>query len=137
MSVTFENKDPCALKGSTVEFRCSFEYQSGETVRKTVWYKGGLKNGTWTRVKLSDIPSYHNRSEYLGDQQHDCSLAIHDLQDDDSGYYYFRFDTETVGWHSKQSVSLSVTGKSISHQLLSAIKQTKKKNKSAFLNMNL
>lgn len=122
-SVTFENPDPCAIKGSSVEFRCSYKYQSGESVHKTVWYKGTLKNQTWIRVKLSDLPSYHNRFKYLGDQQHDCSLAIHDLQDDDSGYYYFRFDTESFGWHSKQSVFLSVSGKMISHQVSSAVKK--------------
>lgn len=121
--MTFENPDPCALKGSSVEFRCSYEYQSGESVRKTVWYKGKSENKTWIRVKLSDLPSYHNRYEYLGDQQHDCSLAIHDLQDDDSGHYYFRFDTERFGQHSKESVYLSVTGKMISHQVSSAIKK--------------
>lgn len=120
--MTFGNPDPCALKGSSVEFRCSYTYQSGETVTKTVWYKGEIKNQTWMRVKLSDLPSYHNRYEYLGDQQHDCNLAIHDLQDDDSGYYFFRFDTEKMGWHSRQSVYLSVTGKIISHQVSPAFK---------------
>ncbi|XP_070768006.1 B-cell receptor CD22-like [Enoplosus armatus] len=108
-SVTFENPDPCALKGSSVEFRCSYHYKDGETVTKTAWYKGELRNGIWLRVELSDLPSYENRSEYLGDQQHDCSLAIHDVQDSDSGYYFFRFDTKTYGWRSRNSVYLSVT----------------------------
>ncbi|XP_022609350.1 B-cell receptor CD22-like isoform X1 [Seriola dumerili] len=107
--VTFENQDPCALKGSSVEFRCSYSYKDGETVRKTAWYKGKLIDGIWKRVLLSRLPSYENRTEYLGDQQHDCSLAIHDLQDNDTGYYYFRFDMDTYGWRSKKSVYLSVT----------------------------
>lgn len=110
-SVTYENPNPCALKGSSVEFRCSYNYTVGETVRSTSWNKGQLKDGKWTRVKLADLPSYENRSEYLGDQRHDCSLAIHDLQDNDTGYYYFWFDTQMYGRHSKQSVHLSVTGK--------------------------
>lgn len=112
-SVTFENPNPCALKGSSVEFRCSYNYNDRETVRMTRWYKGESRSGSWTRVVLSDLPSYQNRSEYVGDQQHDCSLAIHDLQDQDTGYYYFRFDTDTFGWRSKTSVYLSVTGKMI------------------------
>ncbi|XP_071325031.1 B-cell receptor CD22-like [Trachinotus anak] len=108
-SVTFENPDPCAVKGSSVEFRCSYDYGDDEAVTKTAWYKGQSINGTWKRVKLSHLPSYENRSEYLGDQKHDCSLAIHDLQVNDTGYYYFRFDTEKYGLHSKKSVHLSVT----------------------------
>uniref|UniRef100_A0A3B4XLK6 Immunoglobulin V-set domain-containing protein n=1 Tax=Seriola lalandi dorsalis TaxID=1841481 RepID=A0A3B4XLK6_SERLL len=107
--VTFENQDPCAVKGSSVEFRCSYSYKDGETVRKTAWYKGKLIDGIWKRVLLSHLPSYENRTEYLGDQQHDCSLAIHDLQDNDTGYYYFRFDTDTYGWRSKNSLTLQQT----------------------------
>lgn len=92
-------------------FRCSYNYTTGESVHKTVWYKGKLKDNGWTRVELSSLPSYQNRSQYLGDMKHNCSLAMHDLQDGDTGYYYFRFDTGTYGWHSKDSIHLSVTGK--------------------------
>ncbi|KAM6995356.1 B-cell receptor CD22 [Tautogolabrus adspersus] len=109
LSVTFANPNPCAVERSSVEFRCSYNYEDGQTVRKTEWYKGELKNGTWIRVKLSDLPSYRNRFEFIGDQQHDCSLALRDLQHNDTGYYYFRFDTEKYGWRSKNSVYLSVT----------------------------
>ncbi|XP_051262199.1 B-cell receptor CD22 [Dicentrarchus labrax] len=108
-SVTFENSDPCGLKGSSVEFRCSYNYPDGESVTNTTWHRGGLKDKQWKRFKLSELPSYQNRSEYIGDRQHDCSLVIHDLQDNDTGFYYFRFDTESYGWHSKKSVYLSVT----------------------------
>ncbi|XP_078109635.1 B-cell receptor CD22-like isoform X1 [Sander vitreus] len=108
-SVTFENPNPCASKGSSVHLRCSYNYTDGETVIKTAWYKGELIDGNWTRVKLSDLPSYQNRFKYLGDQQHDCSLAIDDLQDNDTGHYYFRFDTQTYGRRSKKSMYLSVT----------------------------
>ncbi|XP_034468285.1 B-cell receptor CD22-like isoform X5 [Hippoglossus hippoglossus] len=107
--VTFENPDPCALKGSSVEFKCSYRYNEGETVRKTLWYKGDFLGDIWTRIKLSDLPSYENRIEYLGDQKHNCSIAIHDVQENDTGHYYFRFDTEKFGYRSKKSVQLSVT----------------------------
>ncbi|XP_075937539.1 B-cell receptor CD22-like isoform X2 [Anarhichas minor] len=108
-SVTFEKTDPCALKGSSVELSCSYNYTDEETVKKTAWYKGELQNGSWRRVALSDLPSYQNRFEYLGDQQHDCGLAIHDLQVNDTGHYYFRFDTEAYGRRSMESVYLTVT----------------------------
>ncbi|XP_070822567.1 cell adhesion molecule CEACAM6-like [Chaetodon trifascialis] len=107
--VTFENLNPCALKGSSVEFRCSYNYSDKEIVSKTAWFKGELKDGLWKRVALSSLLSYQNRTEYVGDLQHDCSLAIHDLQDNDTGHYYFRFDTDAYGWRSKGSVYLTVT----------------------------
>ncbi|KAF3691634.1 B-cell receptor CD22 Sialic acid-binding Ig-like lectin 2 [Channa argus] len=109
-SVTFENPNICAIKGSSVDFRCTYNYTDGETVTKTAWYKGAFKDKIWTRVRLSDFPSYDNRTEYHGDLQHNCSLAIHELQVNDSGYYYFRFDTNKFGQRSKTSVYLSVTG---------------------------
>lgn len=109
-TVTFENPDPCTLKGSSVQFRCSYNYPYGETVLKTDWFKGEVKDGKWKRTELSSLPSYQNRVKYRGDKQHNCSLEIYDLQDNDTGYYYFRFDTYTYGWHSKGSVHLSLTG---------------------------
>uniref|UniRef100_UPI0037E8503A B-cell receptor CD22-like n=1 Tax=Semicossyphus pulcher TaxID=241346 RepID=UPI0037E8503A len=106
--VTFENPNNCAVKGSSMKFRCSYTYDSGSAIN-TAWYKGELKSNLWTHVKLSDLPSYENRSQYVGDLQRDCSLVLHDLQPNDTGNYYFRFDTETYGWHSRKSVYLSVT----------------------------
>ncbi|KAI3361366.1 hypothetical protein L3Q82_013537 [Scortum barcoo] len=108
-SVTFDDPNPCAVKGSSVEFRCSYDYPDGEIVRKTFWSKGQSESGQWTRVKLEDLPSHQNRSKYLGDLQHNCSLAIHDLQVNDTGHYYFWFDTQKYGRHSRENVYLSVT----------------------------
>ncbi|KAK2844242.1 hypothetical protein Q5P01_010901 [Channa striata] len=108
-SVTFENPNPCAIKGTSVVFRCTYNYTDGETATKTTWYKGAMKDGIWTRVRLSEFPSYDNRSEYLGDLQYNCSLALHELEANDTGYYYFRLDTDKYGWRSKKSVHLSVT----------------------------
>uniref|UniRef100_A0A672FN30 B-cell receptor CD22 n=1 Tax=Salarias fasciatus TaxID=181472 RepID=A0A672FN30_SALFA len=99
-SVTFENPNYCASTGSTVEFRCSYSYPAGHIITKTEWSKGGLERGRWSRVALSLLPSYQNRTEYRGDLQHSCNLAIHRLQESDSGHYHFRFDTNTHGWPS-------------------------------------
>lgn len=80
---------------------------------KTAWSKGEFINGAWARVEFSHLPAIDNRSQYLGDLQHDCSLSIRDLQENDTGYYYFRFDTDKLGWRSRKSVYLTVTGKAI------------------------
>ncbi|XP_078028066.1 B-cell receptor CD22-like [Epinephelus lanceolatus] len=108
-SVPFENPNTCALKGSSVKLGCSYTYPDSETVKSIAWFKGASKNGSWKRVALSELPSYQNRSEYIGDLQHNCSLAIHDLQINDTGHYYFKFDTELFGRRSKTSVHLTVT----------------------------
>lgn len=108
-SVTFEETDLCAPLGASVEIGCSYDYTAGETVQQTAWHKGRLQRGLWTRVALADLPSFQNRSEYLGDRRHDCGLAIHDLRVNDSGHYYFWFDTETFGRRSQGSVYLTVT----------------------------
>uniref|UniRef100_A0A3B5MEY2 Ig-like domain-containing protein n=1 Tax=Xiphophorus couchianus TaxID=32473 RepID=A0A3B5MEY2_9TELE len=110
-SVTFENPNICALRGSSVEFRCSYSYPDEESVRGTAWDRGMNQNGVWKRVRLSGLPSYNGRFEYQGDHAHNCSLVLRDLQENDTGYYYFWFDTDKFGRRSKTSVFLSVTGK--------------------------
>lgn len=109
--MAFDNPDVCAWTGSSVEFRCSYSYPDDESVSETAWYKGQLINGTWKRVKLSDLPSFHHRFKYVGDLQHNCSLELHDLQDDDAGHYYFWFDTNKFARQSRESLYLDVKGK--------------------------
>ncbi|XP_054897780.1 B-cell receptor CD22 [Poeciliopsis prolifica] len=109
-SVTFEDADVCALRGSSVEFRCSYRYPDKESVRETAWHRGMIQNGVLKRVRLSDLPSYDGRFEYRGDHAHNCSLVLRDLQENDTGHYFFWFDTDMFGRRSKTSVSLSVTG---------------------------
>uniref|UniRef100_A0A3P9PF61 Ig-like domain-containing protein n=1 Tax=Poecilia reticulata TaxID=8081 RepID=A0A3P9PF61_POERE len=108
--VTFENPDICALRGSSAEFRCSYNYPDEESVRQTAWDKGMIQNGVLERVRLSGLPSYYGRYEYQGDHAHNCSLVLRDLQENDTGYYFFWFDTDKFGRRSKKSVYLSVTG---------------------------
>lgn len=108
--MTFADPDLCAATGSSVVLRCSYDYPDGQTVHRVTWSKGVLTNGTWARVELSLLPALQNRSDYLGDLQHDCRLALSELEESDSGYYYFRFDTDTYGWRSRSSIFLTVTG---------------------------
>lgn len=108
--MTFADPDLCAVRGSSVVLRCLYDYPDGHTVRTVTWSKGVSTNGQWTRVELSFLPALENRSDYLGDLQHDCRLALSELEESDSGYYYFRFDTDRLGWRSRSSVYLTVTG---------------------------
>lgn len=108
--MTFADPDLCVGAGSSVVLQCSFDYPDGQTVHKATWSKGVQTDHEWTRVELSHLPAYQTRSEYLGDLQHDCRLALSVLAEYDSGYYYFRFDTDTLGWRSRKSIFLTVTG---------------------------
>lgn len=108
--MTLADPDLCVATGSSVVIQCSYDYPDGQTVRKATWSKGVHTDGQWTRVELSLLPTYQNQSEYIGDLQHDCRLALSELEESDSGYYYFRFDTDTYGWRSRKSIYLIVTG---------------------------
>lgn len=108
--MTFADPDLCVPTGSSVVLQCSYDYPDGQTVHRVTWSKGVQTNGQWARVELSLLPALQNRSDYLGDMQHDCGLALSELEESDSGYYFFRFDTDTYGWRSRSSVFLTVTG---------------------------
>lgn len=105
--VIFENPDPCALQGSLVEFGCSYDCSEHETVTDMAWYKGGKKR--WPLDPCSTRrPSFFPQPLCIT-WWHD-SLAIHDLQENDTGYYDFHFDTDADRRRSKTSLYLSVTG---------------------------
>lgn len=108
--MTFAEPDLCVPTGSSVALNCSYDYPDGQTVHRVRWSKGVLTNGQWSRVELSLLPALQNRSYFAGDLQHDCQLVLNELEKSDSGYYYFRFDTDTYGWRSRSSVFLTVTG---------------------------
>ncbi|XP_030013206.1 B-cell receptor CD22-like isoform X2 [Sphaeramia orbicularis] len=109
-SVSFEDPNPCGLRGSSVLLGCSFHYPEDECVEMVEWSKGGLHGGQWVRSVLSTLTSYQGRAQYVGDKKNNCSLVIHDLQDVDHGHFYFSFRTDRFGRRSKVSVFLSVSG---------------------------
>ncbi|XP_024860354.1 B-cell receptor CD22-like isoform X2 [Kryptolebias marmoratus] len=78
-NITFESPDLCALRGSSVQFRCLYSYPEQESVKETAWFKGELINDIWKRTRLSELPSFQDRFEYRGDLQHNCSLVLHSI----------------------------------------------------------
>ena len=91
---TYNSTEVCAVKGSTVEIRCSYTYPSpwkGSviTVEKTFWFtkkKGG------ERVDLTTVSEYAGRVEDLC-ENNICTLRIRNLTESDSAEYKFRFET--------------------------------------------
>ncbi|CDQ79683.1 unnamed protein product [Oncorhynchus mykiss] len=104
--VTFNDTDPCALKGSSVVFGCSYDYPSGQTVTNTFWKFKTQKEDT----NFFEAQQYRERVEYLGNEKHNCTLRMNNLISSDANSYLFRFKTVNNAWSSKTSVSLTLTG---------------------------
>ncbi|XP_033986402.1 uncharacterized protein LOC117482397 [Trematomus bernacchii] len=104
--VTYSSTEICAVKGSTVEIRCSFTYPSTwhgyvNTLEKTFWFikkKGG---------DLKTESEYSGRVEDLCGNSI-CTLRIRNLRESDSAEYWFRFTTNQAPY-SGPLVTLSVT----------------------------
>ncbi|XP_033985929.1 B-cell receptor CD22-like isoform X2 [Trematomus bernacchii] len=110
--VTYSSTEICAVKGSTVEIRCSFTYPSpwrGSviTVEKTCWFteqKGGEP------VDLTTVSEYAGRVEDLC-ENNTCTLRIRNLRESDSTEYWFRIIANQPDGQFGDStgVTLSVT----------------------------
>ncbi|XP_071386000.1 sialoadhesin-like [Centroberyx affinis] len=111
--VTYTSTEICALKGSTVDIRCTYRYPAylddlTVTVEKTLWF---TKQEGDEPVDLKTDLDYEGRVEYHGDQKN-CSLRIKDLRETDSAVYKFRFITNhpTGSYTASSGVTLTVTG---------------------------
>ncbi|XP_066511496.1 sialoadhesin-like [Hoplias malabaricus] len=109
-AVNYNPKSVCALTGSKVRMGCTYTYPSDLVIKKTMWTK------EWPTDKeppdLLDVQVYRNRTEYLGDKQHNCTLRLSNVTKMDQSKYYFRFITDQTGgkWTGENGVDLSVTG---------------------------
>ncbi|KAL7852235.1 hypothetical protein SRHO_G00180200 [Serrasalmus rhombeus] len=107
--VDYKDQSICALKWSTVTMRCTYTYPSGHVVQKAFWTK---QSGRGSETPdLTDDPKYRGRLQYLGDQQHNCTLRLSDVKKQDQRRYYFRFTTNQPGgqYQGADGVDLSVT----------------------------
>ncbi|XP_071395444.1 B-cell receptor CD22-like [Centroberyx affinis] len=110
--VTYTPTEICALKGSTVDIRCTYRYPAyldGLTVtaEKTLWF---TKQEGDEPVDLRTDSEYEGRVEYHGDQKN-CSLRITDLRETDSAVYKFKFITNhpTGKYTGSPGVTVTVT----------------------------
>uniref|UniRef100_A0A3Q0T1L0 B-cell receptor CD22 n=1 Tax=Amphilophus citrinellus TaxID=61819 RepID=A0A3Q0T1L0_AMPCI len=107
-SVTYTSTQICALKGSTVDMRCSYSYPSTvhnitPTVQDRFWF---VKNNE----KPVHLKSHSHRFEYRF-HENDCTLRITGLRERDSAEYKFRFKTNQDGgsFTGSPGVTLTVT----------------------------
>uniref|UniRef100_UPI003AAF314F sialoadhesin-like n=1 Tax=Centroberyx gerrardi TaxID=166262 RepID=UPI003AAF314F len=110
--VTYTSTEICALKGSTVDIRCTYRYPAyldnlTVTAEKALWF---TKQEGDEPVDLRTDSEYEGRVEYHGDQKN-CSLRITDLRETDSAVYKFRFITNhpTGRFTGSPGVTLTVT----------------------------
>uniref|UniRef100_UPI003AADD1A8 cell adhesion molecule CEACAM5-like n=1 Tax=Centroberyx gerrardi TaxID=166262 RepID=UPI003AADD1A8 len=110
--VTYTSTEICALKGSTVDIRCTYRYPYSlnrltTTVEKTLWFTK-LEGDKY--VDLRTDSEYEGRVEYHGDQKNSI-LRITDLRETDSAVYKFRFITNhpTGKYTGSPGVTLTVT----------------------------
>ncbi|XP_039469951.1 B-cell receptor CD22-like isoform X2 [Oreochromis aureus] len=116
--VTYTSTQICAVKGSTVEIKCSYTYPSwiyGQTyktyqttkVQMELWFTKGTNHNP---VDLKSDSDYTGRVEYRSNQK-DCTLRITELRESDSAVYKFRFITNQQGgsYTGSPGVTLTVT----------------------------
>ncbi|XP_070847622.1 B-cell receptor CD22-like [Chaetodon trifascialis] len=110
--VTYGPTKICALKGSTVEIRCTYTYPSSTNrpyteVQNKFWFT--KLNGA-EPVDLRTDSQYSGRVEYSYNNN-DCTLRITDLRESDSAEYKFRFTTNQRdgSYTGSSGVTLTVT----------------------------
>ncbi|KAL7852241.1 hypothetical protein SRHO_G00180260 [Serrasalmus rhombeus] len=107
--VDYKDKSICALRWSTVTMRCIYRYPSGRVVLRAFWTK---QSGRGSELPdLSDDPEYRGRVQYLGDEQHNCTLRLRNVRETDQRRYYFKFLTDRPGgkYQGRGGVYLLVT----------------------------
>ncbi|XP_034062175.1 B-cell receptor CD22-like [Gymnodraco acuticeps] len=110
--VTYSSTEICAVKGSTVEIRCTYKYPSTwrgrvNTVQKTFW---STKQKDGEPVDLFTASEYSGRVEGRC-ENNVCTLRIRNLRESDSAEYWFRFETNQPDgkYDGSTGVTLSVT----------------------------
>ncbi|XP_078130278.1 B-cell receptor CD22-like isoform X3 [Sander vitreus] len=110
--VTYTSTQICAVKGSTVNIRCSYRYSyrwknRATRVKRTLWF---IKMNNGEPVDLITDSEYSGRVQHSYNNK-DCSLIISDLRERDSAEYKFMFTTNQEGgrYTGSPGVTLSVT----------------------------
>ncbi|XP_075949520.1 uncharacterized protein LOC142951689 isoform X2 [Anarhichas minor] len=94
--VTYKRKETCGLKGSTVEFPCSYPNIS-QVILTSGWSK--KVRPTLEHKPLKQMPGYLFRMHYLERENNDCTMKLTDLKESDASRYYFVYKFRNVTGH--------------------------------------
>uniref|UniRef100_A0A8C9S3A5 Ig-like domain-containing protein n=1 Tax=Scleropages formosus TaxID=113540 RepID=A0A8C9S3A5_SCLFO len=117
-SVWYPEKTVCAVRGSTVVIKCTYDYpERNGQVNQTMWCLNDTDCIDTEYVchseNISIAPQFKDRAQCLGDKQKNCSLKVMNIRDTDAGEYRFRFITDKERWTGQDGVTLNITELSV------------------------
>ncbi|XP_068574396.1 B-cell receptor CD22-like isoform X4 [Cebidichthys violaceus] len=112
----YHQQHVCAVNGSYVVIPCSFYYPDNHSVKKFMWGRVKSHHFKGRYIYDSNLSKVTTRFQYIGDENHNCSLKIHKVEHHDAGKYTFRFITNFKDgkWTGKGGSTLKVVDLNIS-----------------------
>ncbi|XP_076147342.1 B-cell receptor CD22-like isoform X2 [Alosa pseudoharengus] len=106
--VTYSSNRICELTGSSVDILCTYKYPSDHRIKTKYWFNKQKSNNHPEDLLLNK--EYRNHVQYLGKEDHNCTLRLKDIGVGHSGEYGFRFTTEQgEGYTGLPGVTIIVT----------------------------
>lgn len=114
--VEYQRLQICAVKGSSVVIPCSLYHPDNLTVKRVMWGHVKSHGSKSYFISGSNFKKATRRFQYIGDEQHNCSLKIHQVESRDAGKYIVRLSEKNMKYMGSGIVrpTLKVAGKSFS-----------------------
>uniref|UniRef100_A0A3B1KKF9 Ig-like domain-containing protein n=1 Tax=Astyanax mexicanus TaxID=7994 RepID=A0A3B1KKF9_ASTMX len=110
-SVTYDQQEICAVKGSTVSMTGRFQHPEGLKVTETFWIRDSFTILSWPDLRTAS--DYSGRVEYSVNEQNHVSFKLSNVIKRDEQEYCLRIITneEKQRYLGRPGVTLRVTGK--------------------------
>ncbi|XP_051721044.1 B-cell receptor CD22 isoform X1 [Ctenopharyngodon idella] len=100
-SVSYKPRSICVFERSSVDFTCSFDYPSFQTLKTTKWFKpnkhqkqDGTQQGIFVHhSEAAEIDQLYKNRTVFANQDKNCSLQLYNVSKSDIGKYFFRLET--------------------------------------------